>query len=324
MPACRPSAASKTEAVVSPIEQPCGFAATSLLLAWAVDARWGEPPNAWHPVAGMGRVFHALGRHLPLSPPAVAGVVGALAWAVAVGSVTALAWAVEHAVGRWPWPLAVPALALALKPAFAWRMLRDEVAAVEQAQALGLAAARERVARLCSRDVAALDADGVRETALETLAENLNDSLVTPLLAYAVAGLAGAWAWRAVNTLDAMWGYRGRWEWAGKCAARADDLLAWPGARLSAWLILGLGHAQAARLRHEAARTPSPNGGWPMAALALRLGVRLGKPGVYRLNEAAASPQADDTARAIDRCSRAARVAVLLAAGWTLALEVAR
>jgi adenosylcobinamide-phosphate synthase len=309
---------------VSPTELPYGFGAMVLVLAWAVDARWGEPPNAWHPVAWMGRVFHALGRALPMSPPEVAGVGGALAWAAAVGSVTALAWAVERAVGRWPWPLAVPALALALKPTFAWRMLRDEVAAVEQAQSLGLDAARERVARLCSRDVSALDADDVRETALETLAENLNDSLVTPLLAYAVAGLAGAWAWRAVNTLDAMWGYRGRWEWAGKCAARADDLLAWPGARLSAWLILGLGHAQAARLRHEAARTSSPNGGWPMAALALRLGVRLGKPGVYRLNEAAASPQAGDTARAIDRCSGAARVALLLAAGCTLALEAMR
>jgi adenosylcobinamide-phosphate synthase len=83
----------------------------------------------------------------------------------------------------------------------------------------------------------AMDETAVRETAIENLAENLNDSLVAPLFWFVVAGLPGAWAFRAANTLDAMWGYRGRWEWAGKCAARADGLLCWLPARLTAVLL---------------------------------------------------------------------------------------
>jgi adenosylcobinamide-phosphate synthase len=111
------------------------------------------------------------------------------------------------------------------------------VKVVDTAVAQGLPAGRARLARLCSRDVSAMDETAVRETAIETLAENLNDSLVAPLFWFVVAGLPGAWAFRAANTLDAMWGYRGRWEWAGKCAARADGLLCWLPARLTAVLL---------------------------------------------------------------------------------------
>ncbi|WP_100226757.1 CobD/CbiB family cobalamin biosynthesis protein, partial [Rubrivivax gelatinosus] len=197
-----------------------------------------------------------------------------LAWWAVVGGVAALAWGLQTALLGLPHWAAVPLLALALKPSFAWRMLRDEVAAVDAAfMAGGLPAAQQRLRNLCSRDVERLDAREVRETAIETLAENLNDSVVAPLFWFCVAGLPGAWAWRAVNTLDAMWGYRGRWEWAGKWSARADDVLGWLPARLTALMLWrpSLGFAP---LAHEAARTPSPNGGWPMGAMALRLGRR--------------------------------------------------
>lgn len=284
------------------------------LLAALLDRAFGEPRNALHPVAGFGALAKRVGAPLPALAPPAALCGGALAWALLVGGVALLAAGLQAWLLSLPAWAALPLLALALKPALAWRMLHDEVAAVETALARDLPQGRAQVARLCSRDVSRLDATGVRETALETLAENLNDAWVAPLFWFAVAGLPGAWAWRAANTLDAMWGYRGRWEWAGRCAARADDLLAWLPARLTA-LLLGASRG----LRAEAARTPSPNGGWPMAALALRLGLRLRKSGAYELNAGGRAPQPADTAQALRLCTRAAWLAV----GWAVVLAAA-
>ena len=170
---------------------------------------------------------------------------------------------------------------------------------------------RERLSWLCSRDTSKLSETQVRETALESLAENLNDSVVAPLFWFALAGLPGAALYRFANTADAMWGYRGErggrvWEWAGKWTAHADDLLSWLPARLTALLLaLAAGGLSLARLRREALITPSPNGGWPMGALALALGVRLGKPGVYTLNATGQPPGPHDTERACALAGRA-------------------
>ena len=106
-------------------------------------------------------------------------------------------------------------------------------------------------------------------------------------------GLPGAALYRFANTADAMWGYRDRREWSGKFAARADDVVNLIPARLTALALLGAGSLRRgglAALAREAGRTASPNSGWPMAALALALGVRLGKPGVYVLNPDGAVP----------------------------------
>ena len=144
--------------------------------------------------------------------------------------------------------------------------------------------------------------------------------MVAPLFWFAVAGLPGAALYRWANTADAMWGYRGRWEWAGKWAARADDVLSWLPARLTA-LTLCVAAARPLpwrRLRREAGATPSPNGGWPMAAMALLLQARLRKPGVYALTAAAPSPGAAQLRQALLLAGRAvgvsAAVLALLAA----------
>ena len=233
---------------------------------------------------------------------------------------TSLAWGVQGALGQLPVWLAVPLLALCLKPLFAWRMLRDLVAQVEAALGQGLQAGRDQLAHLVSRDVQRLDEAGVRESAIETLAENLSDSVVAPLLWFALLGLPGAALYRFANTADAMWGYPGvhggrHWQWAGKWAARADDVLNWLPARLTAGLLmLGARRTLWQTLPAQAALTPSPNGGWPMGAMALRLGVSLGKPGVYRLNGQALAPQASHTWQALRRARRAAWLAVALCA----------
>ena len=233
---------------------------------------------------------------------------------------TSLAWGVQGVLGQLPVWLAAPLLALCLKPLFAWRMLRDLVAQVEAALGQGLQSGREQLAHLVSRDVQRLDEAGVRESAIETLAENLSDSVVAPLLWFALLGLPGAALYRFVNTADAMWGYPGvhggrHWQWAGKWAAHADDVLNWLPARLTAGLLmLGAGRTLWQTLPAQAALTPSPNGGWPMGAMALRLGVSLGKPGVYRLNGQAPAPQASHTWQALRRARRAAWLAVALCA----------
>ncbi|PXW93276.1 adenosylcobinamide-phosphate synthase [Sphaerotilus hippei] len=269
--------------------------AGALLLAWLGDRRWGEPPDAWHPVAWLGRVLGPVGRRLRRARPALALPGGALAWTVLAGLLMAAAAWLQARLLSLPALLALPLLAVLLKPLFAWRMLHDEVAAVGAALQQGLEPGRQRLARLVSRDVTVLDASQVRESAIETLAENLNDSFIAPLAWLLLLGLPGAVLYRFANTADAMWGYRGAWEWAGKWAARADDLLSWPTARVSALLLRPCWRPSAwGLLADQAALTPSPNGGWPMGAMALQLGVRLSKPGVYVLNAAGRPPESSD------------------------------
>ncbi|SFD98799.1 adenosylcobinamide-phosphate synthase CbiB [Paracidovorax konjaci] len=268
--------------------------ALALVLALAIDRWWGEPPAALHPVVWMGRALHWCGARIAPARPRAddrrAFALGAGAWLLLAALVAGAAWALERSTLELPLLLAVPVLALLFKPLFAWRMLRGEVLAVESALSQSLPAGRERLARLVSRDVHALQAVQVRESAIESLAENLNDSVVAPLFWFVLLGLPGAALYRFANTADAMWGYPGMrggryWQWAGKWAARADDVLSWVPARLTAaLLLLGARGVRWAAVARQARKTPSPNSGWPMAAMALALGVRLAKPGVYTLH----------------------------------------
>ena len=294
----------------------------AIAVALAVD-RLGEPPAWAHPVVGMGRYLGLF--KLTKLPPVLAFAAGALAWLVGAALLVFLALWLEGWVllGLQPWAsparLAGAALliGLLLKPLLAWRMLADEAMAVEAALAQSLDAGRARLARLVSRDTAALTEAEVREAAIETLAENLNDSVIAPLFWFAIAGLPGAALYRFANTADAMWGYRDEREWCGKWAARADDLLSWLPARLTALL---LRPPSLRALLREARRTPSPNSGWPMAAMALRLGRRLGKPGVYTLHGAGQPVRPGDLAAARSLATQAVVAgAVLIAAlAWAL------
>jgi len=286
----------------------------AMTVALLIDAVLGEPPAPLHPVVWMGTFLNRWGRGLPDRAPARAFVGGATGWIVGAVSCAGSAWALSRAVtwmtqGLSPWPrIGVTALAFGvlLKPLLAWRLLRTEVLAVEAALGVSLDAGRARVAHICSRDTRSLTEERVRETAIESLAENLNDSVIAPLFWFAVAGLPGATLYRFANTADAMWGYRDRWEWAGKWAARADDVLSWLPARLTAAALVTPRLWR--RLHVEARRTPSPNSGWPMGAMALRLEVQLGKPGMYVLNPQGRHACAADTASA----ARVAAAAIAL------------
>ena len=295
-----------------------GVPISALWLALAIDHWLGEPPVRWHPVVWMGKYLGWIGQRIPSSPPQ-AFVAGALAWCVGASVVCGVAIALQRFLLVLPVWATIVAMALLLKPLLAWRMLRAEVLAVETALGISLDAGRVQLARLVSRDVAALSEDEVRESAIESLAENLNDSVVAPIFWFVLFGLAGAVVYRFANTADAMWGYRGErggrdWTWAGKWAARSDDVLSWLPARITALLLLMTVRPSFKTMRalpYEAVRTPSPNSGWPMAAMGLALGVRLGKPGMYVLNATNPAPVATDTARA---ASLGNRVVLMLAA----------
>jgi len=307
-------------------------------LALCVDRLMGEPALRWHPVVWMGNYLGALGKRIApdaVTPDELLQRVpehpvrdfskGALAWLGGALLVVVIAAFVQAMALRLPIWAAVPVLALLLKPMLAWAMLHDEVVAVESALAQSLQAGRAQLSRLVSRDTSALDASGVRESAIETLAENLCDSVVAPLFWFALLGLPGAALYRFANTADAMWGYPGvragkNWAWAGKWAARADDVMNWVPARITAALLLvGAPAAAWLHLPHEARQTPSPNGGWTMGAMALHLGVRLRKPGVYALNAEGDAPLRAHCLVATRLASRSTMVATVLTSFAVLA-----
>lgn len=248
----------------------------ALLSATALDLLLGEPPACCHPVVWMGRWFAAGRARAPQGNGARFGF--GLTWVMAgMGGSALVGGLLARLVGA----------GVALWPVISWRALWRAAGEVGAALAADdLPEARRRLGwHLVSRETATLSATDVAEAAIESVAENLTDSWVAPLLAYAIGGVPLAWAYRCLNTADAMWGYRDPdREWLGKGAARLDDGANWLPARLAALLLVLLGGPGAARAAlREQHQTPSPNGGWTMAAMAGALGTTLRKPGSYTL-----------------------------------------
>ena len=290
---------------------------SAVMISAALDAAFGEPPLRWHPVVWTGRYLQFAGRRVPASPPAASMLRGGAGWAIGATAAVACGAAITRIARCLPASGSAAVTGLAMWPLLSVRLLLHEVAAVEAALEHDVAAGRAALSRIVSRDTAVLTEEEVRASAVESLAENLSDSVVAPLFWFSVAGLPGATLYRFSNTADAMWGYRTpRWEYAGKVSARADDLLNLLPARLTAaMLLIGADRGSWCRIIADARRTPSPNSGWPMAALALRLNLRLTKPGIYVLNPDAAAPQPEDTAAALTLARRTALGAFLAAAG---------
>jgi adenosylcobinamide-phosphate synthase len=267
----------------------------AFLGALVLDTLVGEPPERLHPVVWMGWLLKWLEAGAPRSERA------RLAYGAAAGTALPLAWCIAGRLieKNAPWPLQV----LVLKSAFAGQSLHAAARRVESSLADGdLDRARADLRWLVSRPTSELDDDLIAAAAIESLAENVVDSWVAPLLAYALFGLGGALAYRAANTADAMWGYHtDDYEWLGKVAARLDDVLNWLPARLAALLLVLVGPRPGTALRvwrRDARLTASPNAGQCMAATAGHLGVRLEKVDHYVLNRQARPACARDIATA--------------------------
>jgi len=251
-----------------------------LAIALILDAIFGEPDRLWsrapHPAVAMGRAVGALDGRLNRGTHRRAKGVLAVALlvtgALAVGG--AIAWLPDLGL------LEIAGAAILL----AQRSLVDHVRAVAVGLRQGLPEGRRAVAMIVGRDTEGMDEGQIARAAIESAAENLSDGVVAPAFWFAVAGLPGMMAYKAVNTADSMIGYRTpRHEAFGWAAARLDDVLNWIPARLTAILIL-LTHGawrHWPRVPGDARLHRSPNAGWPEAALAPVLDVALAGPRSY-------------------------------------------
>ena len=296
--------------------------ALTLLLAVGLDRLFPEPPTRIHPVVWMGRMIAVMERVAP-QRPAPAFLFGCALVMLVVGVSTGIAWLAAVALAS-VHPLAyVTGGAIILRATFTVKGLSSAAKCTQQALGEGrLDAARASLRSLVSRDPTALTPQLVAASAIESVAENTTDSYVGTWLAFAVFGVPGAVAYRAVSTLDSMLGYRGSYEYLGKAAARLDDAANLIPARLSALLLLlsgTLGNLSVRRawfvMLRDHRHTASPNAGWTMSAMAGLLGIQLVKSGHYSLGEGMREPNAEDIGTAIRVAERTAILAVVATIG---------
>ena len=244
-----------------------------------------------HPVQWMGAFIAWLDHRLNATPDdAVEGKWrGAAALAILLVASVLPAWMLQDVLSRYNGGQLVTAL---IATAFiAQKSLHDHVKAVVHGLSSSLGAGRTEVAKIVGRETAALDESGVAKAALESLAENTADGIIGPVFWYAILGFPGLVAYKAINTADSMIGHKSkRHLHFGFAAAKLDDLINLPAARLTALLFAAAalftrdGNAAAAlnAAWRDAAKHRSPNAGWPEAAMAGALGLRFGGPRIYQ------------------------------------------
>lgn len=260
----------------------------SLLAGWLMDLLMGDPAWLPHPVVGFGKLIAAgekrwnkgEKRRLKGTLLAVALVIGAFlfTWSL-LCLVRILALVLQ--LGIWP-EIVISAIIVFF--CLAGTTLIREVREVFLAVDRSLDEGRTQVARIVGRDTSELSAQEVRTAALETLAENLNDGVIAPLFWLALLGVPGMVAYKMINTLDSMVGYRNeRYLEFGRFAARLDDVAGWVPARLTAFLMLLVsGKLRLLPFVRKYGRAHlSPNSGYPESALAGILDCRFGGPHNY-------------------------------------------
>ncbi|MBI2866982.1 MAG: cobalamin biosynthesis protein [Chloroflexi bacterium] len=292
-----------------------------LALAGTFDVALGEPPGFAHPVVWMGKFLQFAERLSPRAGAALQFLYGAaLALLLPISFAVAGYFALRDTglvaylfVGVW-----------LLKSTFAVRDLALAGSRVrERLEAMDMDGARSALRSLVSRDTVDLTPEQATAAAVESAAENTTDSFVAPWFYFALFGIPGALAYRAINTVDSMVGYHGRYEYLGKAGARLDDLANFIPARVAALLIIAaswtgrLDWRNAWRvMRRDHARTASPNAGWTMSAMAGALDVRLEKPGHYALGDPAQALTPD----LISRANQVALLTAVLSFGLTIGI----
>lgn len=293
--------------------------ALTALIALLIDSAIGWPDTMFrrigHPVTWLGRLIATLDRRLNRGGYRVGKGTTASLMVITAALVPALILQV------WLGPLAAGILAW---PLVAARSLDDHLRAVASPLAAGdLPAARFATSMIVGRDVTRADPEALSRASIESLAENASDGVIAPLFWAAVAGLPGIATYKAINTLDSMIGHRTpRHEDFGRFAARLDDAVNWVPARLTALLLTVAAGSRAPWqvARRDARAHRSPNAGWPEAAMAGALDVRLSGPRAYDgrlsdepwLNGGARDPEAADIGRALQLYRRAVVIAGVL------------
>jgi adenosylcobinamide-phosphate synthase len=307
------------------------------LAAVVVEAAIGYPGFVYraigHPVTWMGALLALLEVRLnrPALPQVQRRVRGIVALIMLLGATAGACLALDRSLSASP--AGALLLVLMASSLIAQRSLHDHVRAVAEAlERDGLEAGRKAVSMIVGRNPARLDEAAVARAAIESLAENFSDAIVAPALWLAIAGLPGAALYKATNTADSMIGHRTpRYAAFGWAAARLDDVINLPASRLAAlFLVVG---ALASRnsasgalraLWRDASRHRSPNAGWPEAAMAGAIGLKLAGPRIYGeqvVDDAFMGDGSPDaTAAEIRRALRLFRAACLTA--WLLLLAI--
>ncbi|MCP4142067.1 MAG: cobalamin biosynthesis protein CobD [Chloroflexi bacterium] len=298
------------------------------LLALLIDNLFGDPPNAYHPVAWMGSVISKMQTRAPKNDPQKELAYGGLI--VLGGGVLAAGagWLFTQVIRFLPRPLRWLAEASILKMMLSVGGLSRAATEIQNAlDAKNLPEARRLTSwHLVSRDTSELTESQVAAATIESVTENTSDSIVAPLFYYTLLGLPGAFLYRFANTSDAMLGYRDKKrEWLGKIPARWDDFLNLIPARITALLFIFVGWLQGNDAKRAANiwwrdrnKTESPNAGHPMSAGAGALGIELEKVDLYKLGEGQPAPQAKDIEGSVHLMQATAFIAALLFGTFSL------
>ncbi len=260
-----------------------------LALAIAFDLLFGEPPNRLHPVVWFGKITAKIDRAYKRRSPSMDFLAGFVCTTVVLFFALILSLIPRFL----PSPFNLIAEVYLLKSSFAIKSLYQHVKATicedieKQRRAVGL---------IVSRDVSKLDRHHLISASIESLAENIVDSVIAPIFYYMLFGLSGALIYRAVNTLDAMVGYRSeRYEFFGKFSARLDDILNFIPSRIVVLFFIPLNPKKV--WRYYKLANFKINGDKPIACMSAVLGVWLEKKGVYRFE--GRNPSLEDVERAL-------------------------
>lgn len=264
-----------------------------ILIGFALDLLWGDPPFLPHPVRWIGRAIagseDGIRKILPQTPRGEL-IGGGMLVLIIVGGTGALAWGTVFLAG-----LAHPAVKFAVESVMVYQVLavkdlkKESMAVCRALKEQDLSRARVLLSRIVGRDTAQLDEAGITRAAVETVAENTGDGVIAPLFFLAIGGPVLGLVYKAVNTLDSMVGYKNeRYFYFGRAAARLDDLANYLPARAAAWLMIGgsrlagLDDRGARRIyQRDRGNHSSPNSAHPEAVCAGALGVRLGGDASY-------------------------------------------
>ena len=319
----------------------------ALVIGFCIDLLVGDPHSFPHPVVLIGKCISVLERVLRcICPKTPTGerAAGAILW----GAVVIISTAVP-ALLLWLCGLVSPWLRLALESVMCWQILavkslRDESMAVcRKLEAGEIEGARYAVSMIVGRDTKPLSEAGIARAAVETVAENTSDGVIAPMFYMALAGPAGAYFYKSVNTMDSMIGYRSeKYEYFGKCAAKMDDALNFLPSRISGLLIVaaaaflprerktgfrGSGKNALRIFLRDRKKHASPNSAQTESACAGALGIQLAGPAVYfgilhekpKIGDSLRAPEYDD----IRRANRLMYAASCSAVGILLAIAAA-
>jgi len=291
-----------------------------LALAIALDLALGEPPNALHPVAWMGRVVAFLEKFSKGHSPSAQFIYGMLMTLLTTALFATPAYFILFYLKGLSLVAYIIVAAVLLKCTFSLKGLQRAALRVREfLQENKLDEARFELRSLVSRNTGDLPRPLLVSATVESVAEGICDSLVAPLFYFLLLGVPGAVGYRVVNTMDSMIGYHGKYEYLGKFASRLDDVLNFIPARLTALLLVVAalvmkrnGHNSWQTAFGEHARTESPNAGWPMAAMAGALNARLEKVGHYQIGQGNTALVPETIDSSIKLLSMAASIWILI------------